>query len=83
MEENMKFNESFWLASGIAIGMAVANFWHPSYAAAQNAQSGAWQLVIASAAIPTGWRINTLTGELEVCSLLGGPNCVPMPAPRG
>ena len=78
------------LAVGILVGVAATLATHANQADPQRTNSdyyggGAWH----AAAVPSmtangpaiAWRINSFTGQMEMCNSAPQPKCVAMPAP--
>jgi hypothetical protein len=76
-----------WLAAGIAVGVAATLVTDPQHASAQRIREiGGWVMEAVPGSVPNApsaaWRINTITGHLEVCEgALKQPKCASMPAP--
>lgn len=72
------------MLAGIAVGAGIALVTKPESAVAQlSSQAGTWQLGVRnSEGLAVSWRLNTVTGAMEMCSAPGGtPNCLVMPRP--
>lgn len=78
------------LAVGILVGVAATLATYANRADAQRATgdyygSGAWRAAVAPTAGDTpavAWRINSFTGQMEMCTnALPQPKCVAMPPP--
>ncbi|HTI88755.1 MAG TPA: hypothetical protein VL966_19305 [Alphaproteobacteria bacterium] len=82
---NINANTLSGLAVGILVGVA-ATLATRSYEAmgAGNDFVGAWRAVAApttGGGPPVAWRINSVTGQMEMCAAGPQPKCVPLPGP--
>jgi hypothetical protein len=69
-----------WLAAGAFLGLlAVAAFRGP--AIAQATPHGPWVFGQSSMTVPSAWRLNTATGEMDYCYTLvnQGAGCLRIP----
>lgn len=77
-----KSNFIFMLA-GIVVGAGIAlvTNWESAYPQLSS-RVGTWQLGVFNGSLSIGWRLNTVTGAMEMCSAKDGtPHCYVMPSP--
>ena len=77
----MKTNDHvLWLILGLAIGASFTALSQSNHATAQGAEAGVYVLGNSASTNASVWRLNTMTGALEVCTY--GGQCNAMPAPH-
>jgi len=75
----MTFDQSLWLFSGIAVGVVAVVAVRPDVSLAQGGTPGYYEL---AAAGQVAWRLNTVNGSLERCTIENNSaRCIKMPLP--